>query len=148
MYQLGTYVNNACNVCRQQHGALICLYATSILHLHCYPAMNPSDQPLLEENTLQIMEKILDCGILESSPLGSRAERTLRCMVNDVSDDGWNTDEDDDELQRAIYNCGILEASLHYRTEDQSPGERPKKKLVKSKADRESMDNHPLHVRQ
>ncbi|KAG1837859.1 hypothetical protein DFJ58DRAFT_734148 [Suillus subalutaceus] len=96
--------------------------------------MIPSEQPVVEENTLQIMEKIIDCGILESSPLGWRVARTR--TVNDVSDDGWNTEEDDVELQAAILSCGILEASLHCRTEDKRPRASPKKKVVKPKADR------------
>ncbi|KAG1863287.1 hypothetical protein DFJ58DRAFT_725189 [Suillus subalutaceus] len=96
--------------------------------------MIPSEQPVVEENALQIMEKIIDCGILESSPLGWRVARTR--TVNDVSDDGWNTEDDDVELQAAILSCGILEASLHCRTEDKCPRASPKKKVVKPKADR------------
>ncbi|KAG1895724.1 uncharacterized protein F5891DRAFT_984026 [Suillus fuscotomentosus] len=89
--------------------------------------MIPSGQLLLEENTLLIMQKIINCEILELSSLEWRAER------NDVSDNGWNTNEDEDELLAATYNCEILDASLYYMIEDKCPQDRQKKKVVKSK---------------
>lgn len=116
---------------------------TPILHLqilHCYSTMIPSGQLLLEENTLLIMQKIINCEILESSSLRWRAEG------NYVFDDRWNTNKDEDELLTAIYNGGILDASLYYMTADKCPQERQKKKVVKSKTNCESMNNHPLHM--
>jgi hypothetical protein len=117
-----------------------CLHATSILHPYTYPTMSPSERSV-EDDTSRIMEKIIDCGILDSSPSMSRASKTLQHTVNYAVDDGWNTEDDNEELLAAINSCGILQSSLDHRIEHKRPRGRPKKKAIK----RESIDHQPLH---
>jgi hypothetical protein len=102
--------------------------------------MSPSGRSV-EEDISRIMEKIIDCGILDSSPSMSRASKTVQHTVKYAVDDGWNTEDDNEELLAAINSCGILQSSLNHRIEHKRPRGRPKKKAIK----RESIDHQPLH---
>ncbi|KAG2335724.1 hypothetical protein BDR05DRAFT_953867, partial [Suillus weaverae] len=92
----------------------------------------PPPERSVEGNASRIMEKIIDCGILDSSPSMSRASRILRYTVNYAVDDGWNTEDgDNEELLAAINSCGILQPSLNHTIEHKRPRGRPKKKVIK-----------------
>lgn len=94
-----------------------------------------------KKDTLDIMEEIVACGILDSSPHKKQAERPpLQPTTSDTGDHGWNDDIEISGLLVAIENCGILdteEASI--KPNKRSRG-RPKKKVIKSTANRKSVD--------
>ena len=91
-----------------------------------------------QKDTLDIMEEIVACGILKSSPHNKKAERPpLQSTTSDTGDDGWNTDIDISGLLVAIENCGILdtgEASIKHNKRSRG---RPKKKVMKNTVNRE-----------
>jgi hypothetical protein len=91
-----------------------------------------------QEDTLNIMEEILACGILNSSPHSKKAERPpFQPTTSDTGDDGWNTDIDISGLLVAIENCGILDTGEASIIQNKRSRGRPKKKVMKRTANRE-----------
>jgi hypothetical protein len=92
-----------------------------------------------EDDELQIVQQIMACGILDCSPRRKREATPPKSQASEICDDGWNTDTDMSGLLVAIEKCGILDSGDLTRTGSKRLRGRPKKKVVKRIADRESI---------
>ncbi|KAG0692968.1 hypothetical protein DFH29DRAFT_881867, partial [Suillus ampliporus] len=72
----------------------------------------------MEENALEILQEIMECGILNSSPHRKIAARPVKYTAPDTGDAGWNTDTDMTDLLAAIENCGILDKGKEILTDN------------------------------
>ncbi|KAG2356519.1 hypothetical protein BDR07DRAFT_1380725, partial [Suillus spraguei] len=93
-----------------------------------------------QEDTFDIMEEIVACGILNSSPRNKKAERSaLQPKTSDADDGGWTTDIDISGLLVAIENCVILDTREASVKQNKCSQGRPKKRAIKCTM------NHPTH---
>ncbi|KAG2136431.1 hypothetical protein DEU56DRAFT_756337 [Suillus clintonianus] len=90
----------------------------------------------MADNVFEILQDIMECGILDSSPDRQTTARTVQCKEPGASDDGWNSDTDMNDLLAAIENCGILDKGKENLIDSKKPRGRPKKKLIKRTVNR------------
>lgn len=98
----------------------------------------------MEENGLEILQEIMECGILNSSPHRKIAARPVKYTAPDTGDAGWNTDTDMTDLLAAIENCGILDKGKEILTDNKRLRGRPKKKVIKRTGNRELIRLTPM----
>ncbi|KAG1729382.1 hypothetical protein EDB19DRAFT_1832426 [Suillus lakei] len=83
-----------------------------------------------DDNSFNILEEILKSKILEWNPNGSTVLGTRGYMVNNTSEDGWNTDEDIGALSIAIDNCKMLDDGMNVLETHKQQRGRPRKPVV------------------